>query len=247
MNQKKRSRTWYDALTMPLLLLQGIYTRIATPKLHEPKGPRRGVEGQGERLSLLILGDSSAAGVGADQQEKALSGQLVTRLKRQFEVHWQLMAWTGAKARDLVGALPRIDPKIDLVVLVVGVNDVTGRTPIEQWLAEHDQLLEHFGGQESCQILISTLPPMGLFPALPRLLRSYMGKRAQLFDQERARWAQQQNSVTLVPMVFEGSIEEVVALDGFHPGPKAYSFWADHLAEAIFSLNCKSSKSTIEF
>ena len=226
---------------MPLLLLQGIYTRISTPKLHEPDGPREGVQGTGPRLSLLILGDSSAAGVGAASQDEALSGQLVTRLSERFEVHWRLVAWTGAKARDLVEKLHEIDPHVDLVVLAVGVNDVTGRTPISQWLAEHDQLLDYFRVHDSCQILVSALPPMGLFPALPKLLRSYMGKQAQLFDEARSQWAENQECATIIPMVFEGAVEDVVATDGFHPGPRAYGFWADYLVETILSLKCKKS------
>ena len=56
---------------MPLLLLQAIWVRLRTIKLPEAQGQRTGVCGQGEPLTLLVLGDSAAAGVGTNLQENA--------------------------------------------------------------------------------------------------------------------------------------------------------------------------------
>src|SRR5689334_20066239 len=65
---------------VPLLALQGRRVRRVTPRLPEPPGPRAGLAGDGPPLRLLILGDSSAAGVGAPSQDEALSGRLVSEL-----------------------------------------------------------------------------------------------------------------------------------------------------------------------
>ena len=49
----------------PLLVAQALLTRARLPRLPEPDGERHGVVGEGAPLRLLILGDSSAAGVGS--------------------------------------------------------------------------------------------------------------------------------------------------------------------------------------
>ena len=65
----------------PVLLAQGHYVRRVTPRLPEPEGLRQGVEGSGPPLRLLILGDSSAAGVGvATQAEAARARRRVSRV-----------------------------------------------------------------------------------------------------------------------------------------------------------------------
>lgn len=76
----------------PLLLAQGRFTRRVTPLLPEPVGPRRGKEGRGPALRLLIAGDSAAAGVGVASQASALSGCLVRELAPAFELTWSLVA-----------------------------------------------------------------------------------------------------------------------------------------------------------
>ena len=49
---------------LPVLFVQGTKVRKNTPRLLEASGDREGTVGKGRPLSLLILGDSAAAGVG---------------------------------------------------------------------------------------------------------------------------------------------------------------------------------------
>ena len=67
-------------LTAPLWLAQGVHVAITTERLPEAAGPRQGRIGAG-RLRLLILGDSSAAGVGVATQDLALAGRLAAALE----------------------------------------------------------------------------------------------------------------------------------------------------------------------
>lgn len=60
----------------PVLLWQGRNVRRSTLRLPEAAGVRYGQVGRGPALRILLLGDSSAAGVGVSQQEQALAGQL---------------------------------------------------------------------------------------------------------------------------------------------------------------------------
>lgn len=224
-------------LLAPILVLQGIYARIVTPKLPEPSGPRWGVSGRGPKLSMLVLGDSSAAGVGAATQAEALSGCLIRILEKRRRVNWEVIAHSGARTRDVIETLKnRSMPAIDVAVVAIGVNDVTSRVSVSRWLAQHHELLEILKNR-CCvdSVLISQLPPMGKFPALPRLLRNYLGRRAHEFDHARARWAQEQVGVKIIPVGFDLHDKTLIASDGFHAGPRGYEFWADVVAQQILN------------
>ena len=54
------------ALLFPLIAYQGRRVRRTTPRLPEASGPASGQYGQGQPVtSLLVIGESTAAGVGA--------------------------------------------------------------------------------------------------------------------------------------------------------------------------------------
>ncbi|MBR9985415.1 MAG: hypothetical protein KFF68_05850 [Desulfosarcina sp.] len=73
-------RRLFFGLLVPILLAQGLWVRQSVPKLAEAKGPREGVAGSGKPIRILVAGDSSAAGVGAPVQSKALMGCLLSRM-----------------------------------------------------------------------------------------------------------------------------------------------------------------------
>ncbi|MNF45923.1 GDSL-like Lipase/Acylhydrolase [compost metagenome] len=218
----------------PLLLIQGLYTRWVTPKLPEAEGERQGVAGCGVALRLLILGDSAAAGVGAATQDEAITGKLVARLANDYRITWTLWAQSGLDSQALLNVLERNSPEpFDVVLLCVGVNDVTSRISADQWLAQQDRLMELLSGKYAVkQIVVSPLPPMHLFPALPQPLRWYLGSRASRFNHRLAGLAERKDHCTLLAISL-APVAGLMAADGFHPGPAIYSLWADHAARAI--------------
>ncbi|MGH8385103.1 MAG: SGNH/GDSL hydrolase family protein [Pseudomonas sp.] len=218
----------------PVLLLQGLYTRRVTPKLPEAEGEREGVAGSGEVLRLLILGDSAAAGVGALTQTDALSGQLVSRLARDHQVMWKLWARSGLDSQSLLELLEqKTAESFDVVLLSIGVNDVTSTLTVDQWIARQQQLLATLCGTFGVrQVVISPLPPMHLFPALPQPLRWYLGNRAKRFNAHLAKLAGSEDHCTLLTIRL-APVAGSMARDGFHPGPLIYSAWADDAAIAI--------------
>ena len=79
-------RRLFFGFLVPILLAQGLWVRQSVPKLAEAEGPREGVAGTGRPIRILVAGDSSAAGVGAPVQAKALMGCLLSRLAVDFTV-----------------------------------------------------------------------------------------------------------------------------------------------------------------
>lgn len=221
----------------PLLLVQGYHVRRVTPRLPEPPGPRSGRAGEGSPLRLLVAGDSAAAGVGAASQDEALTGRLVSELSACRALNWRLEAKTGyttADAHAHLAALP--EDRFDVVVLSLGVNDVTGGVGCARWLGRLAALAELLRARFAPRaILFTALPPMHLFPALPQPLRWYLGARALDFNAALADWLSRQQGCYLVSPDFRPDPASI-ASDGFHPGPSAYTVWAAGITRDIDRL-----------
>ncbi len=220
----------------PVLYLQGRHTRRVTPVLPEPPGERRGRRGDGPVLRLLVTGDSAAAGVGAPHQQQALLGQLVTALSTSYRVDWELHARTGATTHSTLAYLDGLDARpFDLAVTSLGVNDVTGGSGRRRWLARQRELRRLLREKFSTSLLlVSGLPPMGHFPALPHPLRWYLGRRADEFDLALRQELERETDSQFVNLRFDLN-DAAMASDGFHPGPPVYAEWARQAAELALS------------
>lgn len=227
----------------PVLWLQGRWVRRVTPRLPEPPGPRAGEVGRGPLLRLLIAGDSAGAGVGADSQHAALSGQLVQALAVHRTVRWQLHAATGLDSQGLQALLAQLPAQnFDVAVLSVGVNDVTALVPPHAWLQRQAELAHLLAARFAVRTVVhSAVPPMHHFTALPQPLRSCLGSWAQAMNRALAHALQEPRSGMPVRRLLHTldaesaplSPAQALATDRFHPGPAAYAVWGQGLARQI--------------
>ena len=89
----------------PVLVLQALFVVLRASRLPEAAGPRYGTLGVGPELRLLVLGDSSAAGVGVAHQDAALAGRLATTLGARYRVSWRVIAASGATSASILKTL----------------------------------------------------------------------------------------------------------------------------------------------
>ena len=108
---------------IPALIIQGKKVKKNTPRLPEPEGLRDGTKGQGKKLSILILGDSAAAGVGVEVQEDALLGGVLSELQNDYEITWKLHAKSGDGTSQIIRATEELpNQQYDIVLTSVGDN-----------------------------------------------------------------------------------------------------------------------------
>ena len=202
--------------------------------LPEPDGEREGIAGSGEPLKLLLTGDSSAAGVGAASQKEALLGNVLRNLDTDYKISFQLVARTGARTRNIIKRLQRLsDNKVDVAVTVLGVNDVTSGIPEKEWLSDQRELYGLLRKRfQADHILVSGLPPVSEFPALPQPLRWFLGRRALSFNAALERICEQEGCQYISPERVGGDAS-MMASDGFHPGPGIYKLWGEEIARTI--------------
>ncbi len=240
-------RYFWLGLLGPVLWLQGRHVRRVTPRLPEPPGVRAGRAGSGPLLRILIAGDSAAAGVGAPTQTEALSGQLLHCLQDHFCVDWQLLATTGLDTPGLLALLDATPPKaVDVVIVSIGVNDVTALTPPARWLGWQAQLAQCVEARFSPALLVHTaVPPMHVFCALPQPLRWFFGRWADAFNRQLAQaLAGHPRRVLHTP--FLSPVSAGLATDGFHPGPVAYAAWAQSLSQHILAARYDPGQSGVD-
>ncbi|MFZ5550082.1 MAG: SGNH/GDSL hydrolase family protein [Pseudomonadota bacterium] len=228
----------------PLLLWQGWRVRKSALRLPEAAGPREGRvawAGDPPGLNLLVVGDSSAAGVGVVSQNDALAAPLAAALASRLRVPigWQLLATSGHGAEEALRALreaPQLQPA-DLMLVVVGVNDAVAMTGTRSWLATLDAL--HAVAVERAGVRLcwhSGLPPMGRFPLLPQPLRWVLGREAARLDgamRQHLSGHVDRHWIGL-PETPPGALPEGwMAADGYHPGPLGYTAWVGALADVM--------------
>lgn len=222
---------------LPLLVLQGQRVKRNTLRLAEPEGARQGCIGQGRPLSILIVGDSAAAGVGVEQQDQALLGQLLACLQDHYQVTYQLHAKTGRTTAQLIRAVQALSiQKVDVVITSVGVNDVTRLMPVSLWMRQQKRLYAVIQNKFNPQlILAASVPPMHLFPALPQPMAWLLGEYAKQMNQQLQAYVHSQSQMLYLDYDLEQyqAMNLTMAKDGFHPSQEIYAFWARAMAEKI--------------
>jgi len=221
----------------PVLYAQARRLRAIALELPEPSGPRQGTEGGGTpQLRLVVAGDSSAPGVGADTQDEAFAQPLARDVAQRLggSVAWQLIARTGLTSEALLQLLQSVPvAQADVAVIVVGVNDLTSEVPLRHALRWRRAIAEwlrlHAGVR---QVLFTSMPEMQHFPLIPQPLAWYVGKHARRNNLAQARWAGSVPGVAHIDL--DGLTRpEWMARDGYHPAPALYAELAARVGATI--------------
>jgi lysophospholipase L1-like esterase len=256
-------RRWLPELIalplLPWLLIQGRRTRRITPRLPEAMGPTIGqaqIAGSTEPpqrpLALLTIGESPVAGVGVATHYEAITGQFAAALAMRLQrtVTWQAVGENGATLSDAVKTmLPQVaSQKVDIVLIAFGVNDTTAFRSCNRYRAELLQLMRDLQAHlDPRLIVISGIPPIHAFPALPEPLRYVLGLKAKALDETVEQLIAElpadlgQLRVTRVPILIDINDHALMASDGYHPSASGVSLWARQLATAV-AAHLKSIK-----
>lgn len=237
---------------LPIAAWQGLALRKTALRLPPPSGDCHGICGQTPQnrfrkpLRLLALGDSIIAGIGADHQQQALPAQLARSLSRLSgqAVSWKAVGQSGANSSDLLDMLRALqEPAPDLVLVSIGVNDVTGLHSTRAWQSNLQHLLQRMGSRWPATLVVfAGLPPMGKFPLPPQPLRYCLGLRAAELDRMAAALIDRQAAMLHIPTSIDPAEHDFCA-DGFHPSGNAYVAWGAELAEWVlphFQTNQRS-------
>lgn len=195
--------------------------------------------GRGEReVRLLVVGESSAVGIGVRSYEETLAAHIATLYSERAGcvVHWSAIGKSGATVDALLALLASQPPEslqADVVVMAIGVNDVLRfRSPLH-WRRSLRSLMDLLRVSTGCQLmLLSPIPPLWKFGLLPIPLRYVLGVQASLLD------LCSQIVVARDPRVQHLQIPlpdpaTMLCEDRFHPSSSGYREWARYVALAM--------------
>ena len=192
-------------------------------------------------LELRVLGDSTAAGVGTDSSGQALPSLLAERVARLTgrPVHVIGLGVSGARTADLTARqIPRVRDA-DVVVLVVGSNDVIHATTPWRMRDQTDRMLTD-AAAPGAPVVLGGIPRFYGVRALAQPLRALVDGYAAVLRDVQRDVAVTRRDVTFVDIAALASprflgVPASMSSDAFHPGTVGYGFWADALAPAVVS------------
>ena len=194
----------------------------------------------GEPLTLVVLGDSSVAGVGADAAEDTLTYGVAKALSDQYRVGLHALGVSGSRLCNVVTEqLPQVaglNP--DILLVCVGTNDVIHGTTVREARRQLRMLVDGLAEvAPDARVIVSGLPPAETAVAFHRPLRDLLGLRALLFTRlYRAELTPHGISVfdiaKLTKSAFHGK-QEMFSADLFHPSSAGYAFLATVYGRAV--------------
>jgi lysophospholipase L1-like esterase len=197
----------------------------------------------GATLELLVLGDSIAAGLGADLPQETFGARLASRLAKASRrtVRLTTAARVGSESSMLAGQLAALPASYrpDVAVIVVGGNDVTHRVPVAESVRHLEAAIADLR-QRGAAVVVGTCPDLGALRPVPQPLRA-LGSRAsrQLAQaQEAAAVRNGAHAVSLAHVVgpfFITNPDEMFSLDRFHPSALGYKRTAKAMLPSLLA------------
>jgi lysophospholipase L1-like esterase len=184
---------------------------------------------------LLVVGDSTAVGIGAASPAETLVGHLVARFpETQVENH----ARVGARAADVTGQFDRAEAtRYDAVLIAVGGNDILRGTPLPAFRASLDEVLARACALSEVVILVNC-PNIGSAPLFPWPLSAILSRRSLRY-RATCETVCAGHPVDFVNFTYEPKLDPFrrarsvyFASDGLHPTGAAYALCFERLTSA---------------
>ncbi|MGI9400126.1 MAG: SGNH/GDSL hydrolase family protein [Rhizobiaceae bacterium] len=227
-------------LLFPVYVWQGLAVRRNTPRMKPP--PNSGsyeFSGSGKELNLLVIGDSSAAGVGVDNIEQSFAYLLPKFFNEQSKrpVHLRIAGMNSAvsaQIRDYV--VPNIERReFDYIALNIGINDSKNFHRGNRFCRDFGTLLYALRARfPEATIIWSGILDLQAVPALPTPLNWILGVRSRLLNHNGRILCRERGA--LAPKSEWRPLMENFAIDGFHASEAGYREWAEDFSRYILEL-----------
>jgi lysophospholipase L1-like esterase len=206
-------------------------------------------------LRLVLLGDSSALGVGVDQVSDTIGGQLARLLAEggtatgsgEREVRLSSVAVSGSRSTDLATQVARalLGEHPDVAVILIGANDATAlRRPGDAaaYLGAAVRRLR----DAQVEVVVGTCPDLGAVRAMAQPLRQVAGWFGRRTANAQASAVLDAGGAVVDLAAETGPVFRADAgtlcHDGFHPSADGYRVWAHALLPAVANAAATASR-----
>lgn len=186
--------------------------------------------GQGEPISMVMLGDSIAAGVGVQEPYETPAALLASGISSLSDraVRLTSVARSGARSTDLeeqVAQALQADPS--LAVIIIGGNDVLRRVSPSIAMRQLDRAVRRLRAA-GCEVVVGTCPDLSTVQPIVQPLRNLVryASRQVAAAQTIAVVEAGGRTVALADILspaFLAAPREMFGPDRFHPSPRGYA------------------------
>ncbi len=181
-------------------------------------------------ISLVMIGDSSAAGLGVERRDQTPGAQIALGLAGIAERPVKLTdtALVGARSADLDRQVTlALAEKPDIALIMIGANDITHRVSLTTAVSQLDAAVRRLRAA-GCEVVVATCPDLGTIEPIAQPLR-YLARR----------WSRQLAAAQTIVVVeaggrtvslgdligpeFSAAPHEMFSADRFHPSAAGYA------------------------
>jgi lysophospholipase L1-like esterase len=217
---------------LPYLVYQAKKVRKSSPKL--PSQSSLLTLGQGEK-HVLLLGESTVAGVGASAAAHTLAGNFARMLGDSYQI--ETIGKKGLRVKDAF-LLYQLQKKSrtatsEGVILFLGANDCFLLTSPQDFKQELRSLILQIQLETDANwIYLAAIPPVHLFPAFSEQMRAFLSKQRAYLQREMEDIAANDPKVIYhtIPMDLQ---PEFFSADGVHPSDLGYQKIAELAIEKM--------------
>ncbi|MEM7552087.1 MAG: SGNH/GDSL hydrolase family protein [Bacteroidota bacterium] len=231
---------------LPLMYVQGKRIRSGIPDLPEATGNSGSAGSNTESvLKMLVIGESTIAGIGVKTHEEGFTGTLAKILaeKTDTTVDWRVYARSGYTVERVSRKIiPKIEEKeADLIVVGLGGNDAFTLNNPKRWGRQLMELINELRSKfGEIPIFFTNMPPIKEFPAFTPVIKYVVGNLVEILGDELERVSKSQGNVFYSAekitiggwtkkFNIEGTAKDFFS-DGVHPSKLTYQVWARDFA-----------------
>ncbi len=185
--------------------------------------------------TILILGESTAAGVGASTQENTLAGNFYRVLGTSWKI--KNSGKNGLKAGKAYDYYKNsaFSPSGNItgLVLFLGANDCFKLTAPSVFYRQLKSLIDQISSETHPEwIYLADIPPVHLFPAFSLRMRSFLNEQRSFLQKEMAKLSKENPKVVFEPITLDLS-PDFFSQDLIHPSDLGYQKIAEFAVDGI--------------
>ncbi|WP_207843382.1 SGNH/GDSL hydrolase family protein [Williamsia soli] len=207
-------------------------------------GPLRVRRGEDFDLHVMVFGDSTAAGLGAEIADETPGVQLTRKLTDETgkRIRLSTKAIVGATSRSLTGQVDAMliaGPPPDIAIIFIGANDVTSTSGVRASAKRLGAAVRRLR-EAGALVVVGTCPDLGVIAAIPQPLRTVIrqyGLRlaaAQAIE-TRAAGGTPVPLADLLAREFLAAPDRMLSADRYHPSAAGYELAAQILLPAVLA------------
>lgn len=174
---------------VPLLLIQAKRVKRNIPSLPDAVEPE-GLEdiGAEKTLRVLVLGESTVAGIGVEKHKDGLTGNIAKGLSKKLNVNvsWKAYGRSGYTAKRIcTETVPEMIPeKVDFIAIALGGNDAFELNTPWGWKRDARKLVDALNEKfPDAKIAFTHLPPIKEFTAFTPRMQWAIGTLVEMFGE----------------------------------------------------------------